>query len=68
MVVLRALATLPPKPRAMVILRYWEDQSVEAVAAAVGCSEGNVKSQCSRALAKLRTELGDVGSQLLAES
>lgn len=58
-VVLEALRALPPKPRAMVILRYWEDQSVEETAALMNCSEGNVKSQCSRALAKLRELLGD---------
>jgi RNA polymerase sigma-70 factor (sigma-E family) len=58
-VVLEALRTLPPKPRAMIILRYWEDQSVEDTAALMNCSTGNVKSQCSRALAKLRELLGD---------
>ncbi|GAA1951023.1 SigE family RNA polymerase sigma factor [Catenulispora subtropica] len=56
---LAALDRLPPKARAVVVLRYWEDLSVEATAAALGCSTGNVKSQSSRALAKLRELLGD---------
>lgn len=63
-VVLDALRRLPPKPRAMIILRYWEDQSVEETAALLGCSEGNVKSQCSRSLAKLRSLLGDRFTEL----
>lgn len=54
MVLLDALATLPPKQRAAVVLRYWEDYSVEDTAAALGCSAGTVKSQSSRALATLR--------------
>ncbi|MET7297835.1 SigE family RNA polymerase sigma factor [Embleya sp. NPDC005575] len=57
---LAALDTLPPKPRLMVILRYWEDLSVESVAALLRCSTGNVKSQCARSMAKLRAELGDL--------
>ncbi len=56
---LAALASLPPRARAMVVLRYWEDLSVETVAELLRCSEGTVKSQCSRALAKLRTQLGE---------
>ncbi|WP_194907597.1 SigE family RNA polymerase sigma factor [Catenulispora rubra] len=56
---LSALDRLPPKARAVVVLRYWEDLSVEATAAALGCSTGTVKSQSSRALARLRTMLGD---------
>jgi RNA polymerase sigma-70 factor (sigma-E family) len=63
-VVLDALRSLPPKPRAMVILRYWEDLSVEETAALLGCSAGNVKSQCSRSLAKLRELLGDRFTEL----
>jgi RNA polymerase sigma-70 factor (sigma-E family) len=49
-----ALATLAPKARAVVVLRYWEDLSIEQVAAHLGCSPGNVKSQSARALDKLR--------------
>jgi RNA polymerase sigma-70 factor (sigma-E family) len=51
---LRALADLPQRQRAVVVLRYWDDLSAEEVAATLGCSVGTVKSQASRALAKLR--------------
>jgi RNA polymerase sigma-70 factor (sigma-E family) len=61
MMVLDALATLPPRARAIVVLRYWADMSVEEVADVLGCSEGNVKSQCSRALARLRGVLSETG-------
>lgn len=64
-----ALAMLPPKARAVVVLRYWEDLSIEQVAAQLGCSTGNVKSQSARALDKLRRLLdspADVGSPVLA--
>ena len=59
-----ALADLPPRARAIVVLRYWEDQSVESVAellkcSDLKCSESTVKSQCSRSLAKLRAQLGE---------
>jgi RNA polymerase sigma-70 factor (sigma-E family) len=49
-----ALLTLPPGQRAVVVLRYWMDMTETEAAAALGCSVGNVKSQASRALAKLR--------------
>ncbi len=62
-----ALAQLPPRQRAVVVLRYYDDLDVNATAAALGCSTGTVKSQTSDALAKLRTLLGDaVVSQTLA--
>jgi RNA polymerase sigma-70 factor (sigma-E family) len=64
MMVLDALATLPPRGRAVVVLRYWEDLSVGQVADMLGCSTGNVKSLSARALAKLRAVLGEA----LAES
>ena len=58
-VVLDALATLPPRCRAVVVLRYWADLSVDQAAAVLGCSPGNIKSQSARALDKLRAVLGD---------
>lgn len=49
-----ALMELPPKQRAVVVLRYWDGLTETQAAAVLGCSVGNVKSQASRALAKLR--------------
>jgi RNA polymerase sigma-70 factor (sigma-E family) len=49
-----ALMDLPQGQRAVVVLRYWMDMTETEVAATLGCSAGNVKSQASRALAKLR--------------
>ena len=54
-----ALAQLPPRQRACVVMRYFEDLSVEATAALLGCTEGTVKSQTSRALFTLRTMFED---------
>jgi RNA polymerase sigma-70 factor (sigma-E family) len=56
-----ALATLAPRARAVVVLRYWEDLSVDQVAALLGCSPGSVKSLSARSLDKLRQVLGDAG-------
>jgi RNA polymerase sigma-70 factor (sigma-E family) len=50
----RALAELPPKQRAVVVLRYFEDLTEAQTADALGCSIGTVKSQTARALARLR--------------
>lgn len=54
---LRALAQLGPSQRAIVVLRYWDDLSVEETAAVLGTSTGNVKSQAARGLAHLRQVL-----------
>jgi RNA polymerase sigma-70 factor (sigma-E family) len=51
---LAALRQLPPRQRAVVVLRYWEDLTDTQIGAALGCSPGTVRSQLSRALAKLR--------------
>ena len=49
-----ALRGLPPRQRAIIVLRYWADLNDAQVAALLGCSEGTVRSQAWRALAKLR--------------
>ncbi len=49
-----ALDSLPPRQRAVVVLRYYLDLSETQAADLLGCSIGSVKSQASRALAKLR--------------
>ncbi|MFI7602909.1 SigE family RNA polymerase sigma factor [Actinoplanes sp. NPDC049681] len=51
-----ALARLPPRQRAVVVLRYYEDLSELQVAEVLGTSVGNVKSQASRGLRKLRAD------------
>lgn len=57
----RALAELPPRQRAVLALRYYDDMSEADIAAALGCSVGTVKSQASKALAKLRARLAEEG-------
>lgn len=59
-----ALASVPPGQRAVLVLRYFDGLDVAATAAALRCSEGNVKSQTARGLAALRAALaarGEVG-------
>lgn len=53
---LAALGRLPARQRAIVVLRFLEDLSESETADIMGCSIGNVKSQASRALAKLRVD------------
>ncbi|MFD4864611.1 SigE family RNA polymerase sigma factor [Streptomyces sp. NPDC058412] len=55
---LEALGRLAPKDRAVLVLRYWEDRSVEETADAMNASSAAVRTRTSRALARLREQLG----------
>jgi len=56
---MHALAQLPPRQRAVVVLRYYEDLTEAQAAAVLGCAVGTVKSQGAAALGKLRDLMGD---------
>lgn len=56
---LDGLRRVPPRQRAVLVLRFLEGLDVSATAEALKCSEGTVKSQTSRGLAALRAVLGD---------
>ncbi|WP_059010223.1 SigE family RNA polymerase sigma factor [Streptomyces specialis] len=58
---LQALAELPRLDRAVLVLRFWEDLSVEQTAEILRTSSSAVRTRSSRALSKLRTQLGDTG-------
>ena len=60
--VLDALKHLPTRTRAVVVLRYWEDLSVEQTAAILNISQGSVKSMASRGLGLLRARLADLAA------
>ncbi|MFC4786952.1 SigE family RNA polymerase sigma factor [Nocardioides sp. MAHUQ-72] len=53
------VATLPPRQRAVIVLRYYEDLTEPETAAVLGVSVGTVKSQASRAIAALRAVVHD---------
>ncbi|GIH94909.1 SigE family RNA polymerase sigma factor [Planobispora siamensis] len=61
LVLMEALAGLGPRQRAAVVLRYWEDRSVEETARAMGSGSSTVRSQTVRALNALRSALGGGG-------
>jgi RNA polymerase sigma factor (sigma-70 family) len=54
---LRLIAALPPKQRAVIALYYYENRSAEEIADLLGCRPVTVRSQLSRALAVLRTAM-----------
>jgi RNA polymerase sigma-70 factor (sigma-E family) len=54
-----AVSALPPRQRAVLVLRYYEDLSEQQIADALGCRPGTVKSQAAAALATLRRRLDE---------
>ncbi|MEU6931726.1 SigE family RNA polymerase sigma factor [Streptomyces sp. NPDC046385] len=62
---LDALHQLPPRDRAVLLLRYWEDRSIEETARMMRLSSSAVRSQGTRALARVRALLGDSLSDLV---
>lgn len=60
----QAIETLPARQREAFLLRYWEEMDVYETAIVMGCSEGSVKTHCSRATHALATILRAKGVKL----
>lgn len=59
-----AILKLPPRQREAFLMRYWEDMDVAETATAMGCSQGSVKTHCSRAVQALGNALKGKGIRL----
>jgi RNA polymerase sigma-70 factor (ECF subfamily) len=60
----KAITTLPSRQREAFLLRYWEEMDVNETAAIMGCSEGSVKTHCSRATHALAAIMKKNGIEL----
>ncbi|MCC4118342.1 RNA polymerase sigma factor [Aromatoleum toluclasticum] len=60
----REIERLPPRQREAFLMRYWEEMDIAETAAAMGCSEGSVKTHCSRATQTLAAALKAKGIEL----
>jgi RNA polymerase sigma-70 factor, ECF subfamily len=60
----KEIEKLPPRQREAFLLRYWEEMDIAETATAMGCSEGSVKTHCSRATHTLATALKAKGIEL----
>ena len=60
----KEIAKLPPRQREAFLMRYWEDMDIAETAAAMGCTEGSVKTHCSRATHTLAAALKARGIEL----
>jgi RNA polymerase sigma factor (sigma-70 family) len=69
-VLVRLVRQLPPKQRAVIVLRYWEQRTEAETASLLGCSEGTVRSTAARGLQRLRelaSPAAGAGAQLTEE-
>lgn len=60
----KEIEKLPPRQREAFLMRYWEEMDIAETAAAMGCSEGSVKTHCSRATHTLAAALKAKGITL----
>ena len=63
-VIEKEIEKLPPRQREAFLMRYWEEMDIAETAAVMGCSEGSVKTPCTRATHTLAAALGAKGIKL----